>query len=59
MATIAYKCPKCGHRESVMSSRPSANDPPCPRCEKFTRMVIEPPPPPGQQSGWTSNPGQK
>lgn len=37
------KCPKCGFKESVLSSRPSAQEPPCPRCPTFIRMVIVPP----------------
>lgn len=37
------KCPKCGHQESVLSSRPSAQEPPCPRCPTFIRMVPVPP----------------
>lgn len=38
MARLVVKCPKCEHQESVMSSRPGAELPPCPRCEDFIRM---------------------
>lgn len=39
MARLVVKCPKCEHQESVMSSRPGAELPPCPRCEDFVRMA--------------------
>lgn len=38
MARLVVKCPKCEHQESVMSSRPGSELPPCPRCEDFVRM---------------------
>jgi len=53
VANTVMKCPACGYKESILSSRPSAQDPPCPRCEKFVRMVIVPPPIDGQTT-WST-----
>jgi len=39
MARLVVKCPKCEHQESVISSKPGAELPPCPRCEDFIRMA--------------------
>lgn len=36
MAIYRYKCPKCGHEEE-RRQKPSAEDPPCPKCE--TRLA--------------------
>jgi hypothetical protein len=52
------KCPKCGFQESILSSRPSANDPPCPRCTDFVRMVPVPPPADGKTLWSTGNTGK-
>lgn len=38
MSRLVVRCPKCEHKESVMSSRPGSALPPCPRCEDFVRM---------------------
>ena len=58
MASQVLKCPKCGYQESVLSSRPTAQEPPCPRCEKFTRMVVVPPPADGKTMWSTNNTGK-
>jgi len=39
MASKVVQCPKCEYQESVMSSRPGGEMPPCPRCEGFVQMV--------------------
>ncbi|MGE3483341.1 MAG: hypothetical protein AB7L09_01245 [Nitrospira sp.] len=38
MSRFVVKCPKCDYKESVVSSKPGAALPPCPRCEEFVRM---------------------
>lgn len=54
MAKQSLKCPKCNHKESVLSSRPSAQLPPCPRCQAFTRMVDDSPPPGQNTTTWST-----
>jgi ribosomal protein S27E len=44
MARLIVKCPQCEHQESVMSSRPGMELPPCPRCDDFIRMTDVTPP---------------
>ena len=39
MSRLIVKCPKCEYQESVISSRPGVDLPPCPRCEDFIRMA--------------------
>ena len=39
MSRLVVKCPSCEHKETVVSSRPGADLPPCPRCEGFVRMM--------------------
>jgi len=38
MARLVVKCSKCDYQESVISTKPGAELPPCPRCEGFVRM---------------------
>lgn len=47
MARLVVKCPACDYQESVISTSPNAEMPPCPRCEDFVRMA-DVTPPPGQ-----------
>lgn len=54
MATKTLKCPKCAHQESVMSSRPTDNLPPCPRCQGFVRMTDVTPPPDQTTTTWST-----
>lgn len=57
MATCTIKCPECGWKENLLSSRPD-RPPPCPRCPGVVRMQILPPPE-GQQTAWGSRPPQQ
>jgi hypothetical protein len=38
MARLVVKCMKCEYQESVISTKPGADLPPCPRCDGFVRM---------------------
>lgn len=54
MAKQNLKCPKCGLTESVMSSRPNTQLPPCSRCPGFVRMVDATPPPGQTTTTWST-----
>jgi len=49
MSRLVAQCPKCEFKESIISTSPGAEMPPCPRCEDFIRMA-DVTPPPGQTS---------
>ena len=55
MSRRVMKCPECGHQETVMSSRPGAENPPCPRCEKMTRMEDVTPDPGQTTQAWSAS----
>lgn len=38
MSRKVMSCPVCKHEESVISTRPGSENPPCPRCEDAVRM---------------------
>jgi hypothetical protein len=54
MSRLVVKCPVCEHKESVMSSRPGGDLPPCPRCEDFVRMVDVTPGPDQTKQTWST-----
>jgi len=54
MSRQVMKCPKCKHQESVLSSRPGAENPPCPRCEGMVRMEDITPTPDQSVSTWST-----
>lgn len=54
MSRRVMKCPKCNHQESVISSRPGAQDPPCPRCEDMVRMEDITPLPDQSITAWST-----
>ena len=58
MSRLVVKCPKCAHQETVLSSRPGAELPPCPRCDGFVRMT-DVTPGPGQTTQTWSTAGSK
>lgn len=53
MSRLVVKCPVCEHQESVISTSPNAELPPCPRCEDFIRMK-DITPQPGQTKTWST-----
>jgi phage FluMu protein Com len=60
MSRLVVKCPKCNHTESVVSTKPGAALPPCPRCEgndEFVRMENHTPAP-NQQTVWSTGGAQ-
>lgn len=61
MSRLVVKCPKCEHTESVVSSKPGADLPPCPRCEgndEFIRMENHTPAPNQQAVAWSTGGSQ-
>ena len=54
MSRQVMKCPKCSHQESVLSSRPAAQNPPCPRCEDMVRMEDITPLPSQTKTAWST-----
>ena len=54
MSRQVMKCPKCDHQESVLSSRPGAQNPPCPRCEAMVRMEDITPLPSQSKTAWST-----
>jgi len=39
MSRLVVKCPVCEYKESIISTSPNAQMPPCPRCDDFIRMA--------------------
>jgi len=54
MSRQVMKCPKCHHQESVLSSKPGAQNPPCPRCEDAVRMEDITPLPSQSKIAWST-----
>ena len=54
MSRQVMKCPVCHHQETVLSSSPAAKNPPCPRCEKVTRMEDVTPGPDQTTQAWST-----
>lgn len=54
MSRQVMKCPKCKHQESVLSSRPGAQNPPCPRCDGNVRMEDITPLPDQSTTAWST-----
>jgi hypothetical protein len=54
MSRQVMKCPKCKHQESVISSRPGDQPPPCPRCEGVVRMEDITPLPGQGKTAWST-----
>lgn len=59
MPRLIVKCPKCEYQESVLSSRPGADLPPCPRCEEFVRMDDITPAPGDNKTTWSTAGSQR
>ncbi len=54
MSRLVVKCPKCEHQETVLSSKPDAELPPCPRCDDFVRMADVTPGPDQTTQTWST-----